>query len=174
MTYTLEVTNLGPSVSTGGTVTDDLPVGLTFESSPGGCAEAGGTVTCSFGTLPVGGSESMQFSAAVESEPPASISNTAIVTGQETDSVTGNNEATEITLVDRLASVSVEYWSRSARPSTILRVMRNHSMPPILTTIKWSRPALIKISRPLFVDLHQVTINRFPSMGSTTAARPRL
>ncbi|MCP3938388.1 MAG: DUF11 domain-containing protein, partial [Actinomycetia bacterium] len=100
VTYTLGLTNHGPSVTTGGTVSDDLPPGLTFGSSPDGCTELGGTVTCSFGALGVNDAGSVRVIAVVGPLPPANISNTAVVTGNEMDPMAANNQATEITLVD--------------------------------------------------------------------------
>ena len=54
LTYTITVTNNGPMVATGVTLTDTLPGGVTFVSATptqGDCAEAGGTIICNLGTL---------------------------------------------------------------------------------------------------------------------------
>jgi uncharacterized repeat protein (TIGR01451 family) len=50
-TYTLVVTNLGPSSASRVTVTDTLPSGLTFASASKGCTHAGATVTCRVASL---------------------------------------------------------------------------------------------------------------------------
>ena len=50
-TYTLTVTNNGPSESSGAQIIDTLPKGMTFASSSDGCVDSSGTVTCSVGTL---------------------------------------------------------------------------------------------------------------------------
>jgi uncharacterized repeat protein (TIGR01451 family) len=52
ITYTLGVTNNGPSNATGVTVTDTLPTKVTFVSatpSQGSCSQAAGIVTCALG-----------------------------------------------------------------------------------------------------------------------------
>src|SRR5439155_533555 len=58
ITYLLSVTNNGPTTSSGGTVTDILPAGVSFKSASAGCTPGTGTVTCSFGTLVSGSSVS--------------------------------------------------------------------------------------------------------------------
>src|SRR4030095_15639471 len=52
-TYTLNITNLGPGAATAAAVTNRFPADAVFVSgnAPGGCALAGGIVTCSAGTL---------------------------------------------------------------------------------------------------------------------------
>jgi uncharacterized repeat protein (TIGR01451 family) len=51
ITWTIAVTNLGPSAATTATVTDTLPAIVSFDSASGidwGCAHAAGTVTCTY------------------------------------------------------------------------------------------------------------------------------
>ncbi len=100
LTYTLTVTNLGPSSSSGGEVTDVLPAELGFASSADGCSEASGTVTCAFGPLAVGGLASLSFVATVDPAAVGPIISTAAVTGHESDPDLGNNTATASTAVD--------------------------------------------------------------------------
>lgn len=54
VTYTLTAINNGPSDATNVLVTDALPAGMNFFSASAGCSNAGGTVTCNFGTLLTG------------------------------------------------------------------------------------------------------------------------
>ena len=99
LTYTLTVTNNGPSNSSGGTISDDLPTGLTFVSSASGCTETAGTVTCAFGSLANGADTGLTFVAAVDSGQTDEIDNTATVTGNETDPTSGNDSANHVTPV---------------------------------------------------------------------------
>jgi uncharacterized repeat protein (TIGR01451 family) len=57
LTYTLQVTNNGPAVATGVTVSDPLPTEVTFanvSTTQGTCTQSGGTVSCALGNLSVG------------------------------------------------------------------------------------------------------------------------
>jgi uncharacterized repeat protein (TIGR01451 family) len=102
LTYTLTVTNNGPDPSTDSTVTDTLPAGVTFVSanpSQGTCSQAAGTVTCTLGSLAVGASATIQIVATVDASALSPLSDTATVTGVETDPVAANNSATAETMI---------------------------------------------------------------------------
>ncbi len=99
-TFTLEVTNNGPDDATGVTVVDNLPAGMTFVSASGGCVEVAGVVTCSIGGLSASASTSVQIVVTAPANP-ASLSNTASVSGVEDDPDTNNNDATcDVDVVD--------------------------------------------------------------------------
>lgn len=99
ITYTLVVTNNGPSDSTGSTITDGLPAGVSFASSAD-CVEAAGTVSCAIGALAPAASQMASFVVNVDSGPSTVISNTATVAANEGDPDSGNNSATEETTVN--------------------------------------------------------------------------
>ena len=101
ITYTLAVTNNGPDAATGVTATDILPAGVTFKSASAGCVNAAGTVTCTIGGLASGASTSVTIT--VTTTASGTISNTATVSGAETDPVSTNNSSTTSTTVNPLA-----------------------------------------------------------------------
>lgn len=54
LTYTIVVTNTGPSAAVGVVITDPLPPGVSFQSATTGCTQTAQIVTCNVGTLPIG------------------------------------------------------------------------------------------------------------------------
>ncbi|HSP17691.1 MAG TPA: Calx-beta domain-containing protein [Thermoanaerobaculia bacterium] len=100
VTYTIVVSNNGPTGATNVTVTDVLPPGTAFASvvtSQGSCSGTS-TVTCSLGTLSNGASAVIKPTITMPAGP-ASVSNTATVTAAESDLNAGNNAATAVTNV---------------------------------------------------------------------------
>jgi uncharacterized repeat protein (TIGR01451 family) len=101
VTYTLAVSNLGPTVASTVTVTDVLPAGSTFVSAAGAgwtCTATGGTVTCSQPTLAVGAAAPITLvikaPAAPAATAPGTLVNTATITSVTPDPVPGNNSST--------------------------------------------------------------------------------
>ena len=98
--YTVRVTNNGPSTATGVTLTDTLPAGVTFVSvtpTPA-CAHSAGVVTCNVGTL----ASSATFTATITVRAPGApgtVSNRATVAGGQADPNAANNSVTENTTV---------------------------------------------------------------------------
>jgi uncharacterized repeat protein (TIGR01451 family) len=112
LTYTAQVTNLGPSSSTGMTFVDPLPTGVSFVSSiPAGptCTVAAAVVTCHLGGLGPLASQTVTVVVAVGAATSGPLSNTATVTGNETDLVSANNSDTETTTVSALPQGSRFY-----------------------------------------------------------------
>ena len=99
LTYTVVVTNHGPSTTTA-ELTDTLPGSVTFVSATttaGSCGESGGTVTCSLGILSSGASAT----STIEVIPTATgtITNSVSVTGDVDDPEDDNNTAIQHTTV---------------------------------------------------------------------------
>jgi uncharacterized repeat protein (TIGR01451 family) len=111
LTYTLVVTNNGPSNATGVVVSDTLPAGVGYVSaiaSQGTCSEAGGVVTCNLNGLAVSRSVTVTIVARVASSTTGTLDNTAQVAGNESDPVQGNNTSGHVTTtVNTEADLSV-------------------------------------------------------------------
>jgi uncharacterized repeat protein (TIGR01451 family) len=99
LSYTIVVTNLGPSSSSAMSVTDALPAEVSFvSSSPGepACVHSSGTVTCALGALDPMASATVTIQVTVGLAT-GTISNIAGVTGSATDAVPVNNVDSEAT-----------------------------------------------------------------------------
>ena len=110
LTYTLTVTNNGPSTATGVTVSDVLPTGVTFTSavaSQGSAANNSGTVTATLGTIAPGANATVTIVVNVDEATRTALSNTATVTSTETDSNTANNSVTEPTTVNAQVDLAI-------------------------------------------------------------------
>lgn len=112
--YTITVTNNGPGVATGTTVTDDLPPGTTFVSatSTQGSCTATDPVVCTIGTLNAGETATITLTITLPSTP-GPVVNTATVTSNETESNPPDNAASA-TISAVAASTDVPTLSTTA------------------------------------------------------------
>jgi uncharacterized repeat protein (TIGR01451 family) len=117
LTYTLTVTNAGPSDATGVVITDTLPGGITFVSASAGCTQAGGIVTCNVGNLTAGSSLQRIIVVTVNPATTGPLTNQATVGGNEADPAGGDNTATIATSVIPLADLSVSKSVDKASPT---------------------------------------------------------
>ena len=111
ITYSLGVNNAGPDTANIVTVSDPLPVGVTFvsaSSSQGTCTHTAGTVTCNVGTLAAGGSASITI--VVTTTAAGALNNTATVTSGAVDSNTANNSASVSTSVATRPTVGMSAY----------------------------------------------------------------
>ena len=101
LTYTVVVTNNGPTRARDVTVTDVLPTGVTFVSatpSQGIATSAGGVLTARLGDLRVGQTATLQIM--VRPTAVGTLSNTVTVRSAETDAEPQDNTATVTTTVN--------------------------------------------------------------------------
>jgi len=103
ISWTVNVTNLGPGAALSVTVTDTLPSGITLGSvvAPAGwtCSVAGNVVTCSTSSM----ADSQTAAINITATAPASegtITNTVTVTTASVDPGSGNNTSSKSTVVD--------------------------------------------------------------------------
>ncbi|MBX3059124.1 MAG: DUF11 domain-containing protein [Anaerolineae bacterium] len=97
ITYTLVITNHGPDTAVDVTITDVLPTRVSYVSNDAGCVAASGTVTCVFGLIAVGSSETVQL--VVMAVQPGEVSNTATVSSVLSDPDESNNSGTAVVTI---------------------------------------------------------------------------
>ena len=98
-TWTIEVTNHGPSPASNWTMTDSLPAGMTFRAATTGGVDANcsgtTTVTCLVGTLAVGGTTTISLSATAGSPSVDCVTNSVSVQpDSQLDTAPANNTST--------------------------------------------------------------------------------
>ncbi|GAB3935076.1 hypothetical protein GCM10029976_044920 [Kribbella albertanoniae] len=121
VTYTLTITNNGPSAAQSVTVTDPVPAPLKYTSattSQGSCEQADGTVTCAIGTVAPGDKVTVKVVANVPSgAPPNEFANTAKVASPTPDPVADNNTATYMLLTGAQANITL---TKSVSPDPVV------------------------------------------------------
>lgn len=130
LTYTIVVTNDGPSTATDVKVTDTLPAGTSFVSGVDGngatvCALVqAATVVCDLGTMGPGTSKTVYLTVFVDPSVPdgATLTNTATVSSPTPDPNGANNTDQETTDVDTSAELWLDKTGtlRSGNPSPVL------------------------------------------------------
>ncbi|NJN96086.1 MAG: DUF11 domain-containing protein [Anaerolineales bacterium] len=104
LTYSLTITNAGPSVAANVVVTDTLPSTVSFGAAPG-CNESGGVVTCAVGTLNSGASETVTL--VVTPTLAGILTNLATVSSAANDPDNNNNDASTTTTVNPKADLVI-------------------------------------------------------------------
>ncbi|MBO9662261.1 DUF11 domain-containing protein, partial [Dokdonella sp.] len=103
-TYTLVVSNAGPSTATAVNLADPTPAGLSFVSADAPCAAG---FPCALGDLAAGASVTVNVTYAIPSNQTGTITNTATVSSPTSDPDTSDNTSTATTTLSGSADVSV-------------------------------------------------------------------
>ena len=116
LTYTLAITNFGPSPANNVLVTDTLPVSVTFRRASAGCSSAGGrTVNCTLaGPLALLTPWQPTITAYISPEVRGPIINVVCVSSDEQDLTLGNNVFTRTSTVTGRVDLDI---SKRASPT---------------------------------------------------------
>ena len=107
LAYTITVTNNGPSDAQNVVATDTLPAGVTFVGTTGCAEDPSGVPGCTLGTLAAGASTSYVVNVIVDPTFTGTLNNSVSVASDSGDPTPGNNSATEPTLVNSSADLSI-------------------------------------------------------------------
>ena len=110
LTYTLTAMNNGPSDATGVTVTDTLPAGVSYvsaSSSQGTANFANGELTVNLGGLATGGTATTTVVVSVNSGVTGTLTNTAVIDGNEPEANLANNKAIVETPIQVLVDLAI-------------------------------------------------------------------
>lgn len=107
VTYTLKVTNHGPSDGAGVAVADDLPAELTAVSATGCTVTDGKQIRCAVGVLAAGASKEITVTAKVATGATGTIRNVATVSQTTPGNDPANDEASADVALDADADVAV-------------------------------------------------------------------
>jgi large repetitive protein len=142
VTYTLVVTNNGPSTAKAVQVSDPLPAGMKFVSvTPSACGLAGKTVTCALGDLVKGQSVSITVVASIPlALAKTTKTNTATVSSSTPDSNLANNED-DATVTITAAPPSKLAIRKSASPTAVQ--LNGNDTPAVVFTIVLKVPSKI-------------------------------
>ncbi len=106
VTYTVVMTNNGPSDSGNWTITDTVPSSTTYSSNSGGCSGSGPLV-CSGSGLAASGFVSYTIVLTVDDSATGNLTNVLTVSGSVTDTVSSNNVYTDVTPITTQADLTV-------------------------------------------------------------------
>jgi uncharacterized repeat protein (TIGR01451 family) len=111
--YNITITNAGPSVATAVSVTDTLPVGVSYVTavtSQGSCSHSAGLVVCALGDLNPGASVTLQIDTIPLTA--GSLTNSATVGGNQTDLNPANNSLLAVATVQDLPAITFQPQSQ--------------------------------------------------------------
>jgi uncharacterized repeat protein (TIGR01451 family) len=117
LSYSLAISNNGPSDAGGITITDTLPTGVSFASASPGCSESAGLVTCTLAGLSSGANLARTIVVTVNSATTGLLSNSVEISGNQFDPDSSNNSDTITTTVQTEADLQV---SKSDTPDPVV------------------------------------------------------
>ena len=174
VSYTISITNNGPSTATNVSLTDTVPVNTTFvsavqNSGPAfGCGQAGGVITCTAASFAPAASSTFTFTVHVDPAASGQIDNTASVSSSTADPNGGNNSSTVsaaiVTSAD-LAVVKTGPAVATAGTSVTYTVIATNNGPSTASTVTLTD--ILPTGSTTFVSAAQ---NSGPTFNCTEAA----
>ncbi len=166
ITYSLTLTNGGPSNAASVSLTDAVPANATFVSESQSTGQVfscvtpavggTGTITCSLASFVNGGSATFSITVHINPGATGTVSNTANVSTASTDPGPGANSATANTTVTQSADVSIVKTAAASAaagsnltynvtvtnngPSDASAVVMNDTLPPNMTFVSETQP----------------------------------
>jgi len=113
-TYTITVTNNGPSDASGVTLSDMWPAGFNRGTITGATCSGSPSFTCNLGTIATGGTATVSVSYTVPSSTTGDQTNKATVASDTSDTTPSNNSATDTDTVSTAADLSITKASSAA------------------------------------------------------------
>ena len=107
LTYTVTVTNNGPTDAANVVVTDTLPAEVTLVSTSGCVEDPNGAPTCSLGNITAGNQASFTIEVTVDQDAEGTITDTASAASDTADPNPGDNSTAEDTTVNGIASLTL-------------------------------------------------------------------
>ena len=168
LTYTITASNDGPSDAAAAVISDVLPPDFTFVSSTasqGSCAAAGGTVTCSLGTVPDGGSATVTITAVVPPTFTGTADNVATIASATPDPDPNDDTATFTTSAGTQADVSI-----TKTPDSTVTAGDQVTYTVVVSNAGPSAAAGVVMTDPLPAGLTPVSATSAPQGSCTVAA----